>query len=458
VFIKRERYAYPLPSRGRIRIGRGPDNDIRIDHRSVSRQHLELCLGDTLEVQDLESSNGTWLFPAAQPTALDDVTVNSSHDRRLSPGERVALGVGDMVRAGVVLLTVQGTLLSSYADALRATSDDHPVPALIDPEMKRIYDLALKAAASNISVLILGETGVGKDVLAETIHRASPRRERPFMRLNCGALSETLLESELFGYQRGAFTGANESKEGLLEAATTGTVFLDEIGELPMATQVKLLHVIETGEVLRVGSTKSRRIDVRVLSATNRDLARCVSEGSFRKDLYFRINGVSITVPPLRERPDEILPLARGFLRRFCKDYRIPEPDFTPEAQARLVAYSWPGNVRELRNAMERLPILCGSGSVRAEHLPREGRLSPVATLGEFDFAADATDAWTATTMVGPPPSARLPGNERERILQALELCGGNQTRAAQMLGISRRTIVNRLNDLQLPRPRKRGE
>jgi transcriptional regulator with PAS, ATPase and Fis domain len=440
-----------------INVGRSAVNDIRIDHRSVSRRHIRLHLGERIELEDMGSANGTWLFPVLPPGLgnVHDETMHSAEERRLAPGTRVAVALGDMVRIGLALVSIQGQTPSSRAPAWprEARAAD---PLLIDPVMQGLYELAERAAQTPISVLILGETGVGKDVLAQAIHERSPRRTNPFLRLNCAALSPTLLESELFGYQRGAFTGAHEAKEGLLESAHKGTVFLDEIGELPLSTQAKLLTVLETGEVLRVGATKPRKVDIRIIAATTRELADEVQCGRFRKDLYFRINAVNFVVPPLRERKAEIVPLARHFLKKFCAQAGVRAPEFSQPALDRLVEYAWPGNVRELKNAMERVPILCGDGPIVPEHLPANNRFSlPTFLTNDSDDADDeSSDPWSATTTVGPSEAA-LDVAERARVLQALESCGGNQTRAAKMLGISRRTLVNRLDEYRLPRPRK---
>ncbi|HET9953373.1 MAG TPA: sigma-54 dependent transcriptional regulator, partial [Polyangiaceae bacterium] len=271
----------------------------------------------------------------------------------------------------------------------------------------------------------------------------------------CGALSDSLLESELFGHQRGAFTGAGEAKPGMLELGDKGTVFLDEIGELPLHTQVKLLHALETGEVTRVGATRSRAIDVRYVAATNRDLPVEVSEGRFRRDLFFRINAISLDLPPLRQRKSEIEPLARHFLKRFCYSGGIAEPTLSREAVEHLVNHSWPGNVRELRNAVERAVILCRGSEILPRDLPDGKRIA--ASLRCRPSGIDPWESDTETTVPVWDIGAGLAHlSDSSRVMEAIRLCQGNQTRAAQLLGISRRTLVNRLNEYQLPRPRKR--
>ena len=265
-----------------------------------------------------------------------------------------------------------------------------------DPASVRVFRLVERIADTALSVVFLGETGVGKEVCAERLHRLSPRANAPFVRLNCAALSETLLDSELFGHERGAFTGASADKVGLLESASGGTVFLDEIGDMPLATQVKLLRVLESKEVVRVGSVRPRRIDVRVVSATHRDLPELITEGRFREDLYYRLNGISVIVPPLRERVADISPLARHFAARFARKGTKPL-ELAEDAVAALEAQTWPGNVRELRNVVERAVALCDAPSSRATtSLPRRDPAGPRSA-----GARDATDP-------APPPSTGL--------------------------------------------------
>ncbi len=320
-----------------------------------------------------------------------------------------------------------------------------------DAAMRQLYKLVERVAAGGITVLLLGETGVGKEILAEAVHRLSPRREKPFLRLNCAALTETLLESELFGHERGAFTGAVQQKAGLLESAQGGTVFLDEIGEMALSLQVKLLRVLEQREVMRVGGLKARAIDVRFIAATNRDLEAEVQRGGFRSDLFFRLNGVSLMIPPLRERVAEIEPLARSFVVEVAKESgRIRVPKLTEAALALLKAYAWPGNIRELRNVMERAVLLAAGDEIRPEHLPVDKM-----TGGTLPSPA----RWAAGTLS--PPGSGLKGEiesiEHQRILDALAACAGNQTQAAKALGISRGTLVARLERFGLPRPRKKN-
>ena len=263
--------------------------------------------------------------------------------------------------------------------------------------------------------------------------------------MNCAAIAPSLLESELFGHEKGSFTGAGQAKPGLLETADGGTVLLDEVGEMPVAVQVKLLRVLEERQVMRIGGTRPRSIDVRLLSATNRNLEAEVASGSFRRDLFFRLNSITVEIPPLRKRLSEIEPLARRFARLAAERLRVPPAEIVGEVFERLRRYQWPGNVRQLRNVMERAVVLADGARITPDLLPADTYVGPVPE----PVASDPTA----------PVSRSADGGddeERRRILDALERCAGNQTRAAELLGISRRTLVSRLSEYALPRPRKR--
>lgn len=319
-------------------------------------------------------------------------------------------------------------------------------------ERRRFVDdfetLADRVARFRISVLITGETGVGKEVLAQRIHEHSPRATRPLITIDCAGLCATLVESELFGYDRGAFTSATQSRAGLFEAAHGGTLFLDEVGELPLAMQAKLLRALETRTVQRLGSTRSRPVDVRFLSATNRDLRQEVREGRFRADLLFRLNGARIHVPPLRERRDEIPRLADEFLARASAAEGLPCPRLSPRAQAALCARPWSGNIRQLRNVMERALAFCDRDTIDLEDL-QSGFI-----FGDDDPDAENLGRLGGTSSPTPVTGAAEPRQiDQAAIVRALQECAGNQTRAAALLGISRRTLVERIKRWAIPRP-----
>jgi transcriptional regulator with PAS, ATPase and Fis domain len=298
--------------------------------------------------------------------------------------------------------------------------------------MERMNELVELIARTTLPVLILGETGVGKGVVAETIHRRSPRANGPLVRVNCAALAEGLLESELFGHERGAFTGAQQAKPGLLEAADRGTILLDEVGEMPFATQAKLLHAVEHGEVVRVGSIKPRPLDVRFLAATNCDLPKRVAEGRFRQDLFFRINGLTIVVPPLRERRAEIAALARGFVAEASSRLGCPPVTISEAALAFLEGYEWPGNVRELRNAMVRAALFAQGGCIGVDHFELASSHAPRLEAGSAALRAQVREL------------------EGCRIVEALERFRHNQVAAAKALRISRGTLRSRMKELGL--------
>ena len=417
-----------LPPRVEVTLGRDETNDVRIDHPSVSRHHATLRFGSPIVVEDRGSANGTFVSDKANRA------IGKTERLRCLARETAEIAVGESVLLGAVSVTVR-----------------HRPPPLAggvilqDPNMQVLYAQADRAAAALISVLVLGETGVGKEVLARTIHGRSRRAEGPFLGVNCASFGESLLEAELFGYDKGAFTGAVQARPGLFEAANGGTLFLDEVGELPPATQVKLLRVLEERAVLRVGGRTPRPIDVRFIAATNRDLEAEVAAGRFREDLFYRLNGISLTIPALRDRPGEIEPLARSFVSMACEQLERSLLSLAEDTLHLLRTHTWPGNVRELKNVIERAVVLCTANTILPEHLP----------LSVTRAQASATH--TALVEVDPRRfHAQLESLGRARIVEALDRCSGNQTRAARLLGMSRRTLVSRLAELDLPRPRKR--
>jgi DNA-binding NtrC family response regulator len=304
------------------------------------------------------------------------------------------------------------------------------------PAWRRLTEVTRKIAeADHVPVLVCGESGSGKERVARTIHCGSPRADGPWVTINCSALPENLLESEMFGYEKGAFTDARQLKRGLLELADGGTLFLDEIGDLALALQPKLLRVLETHTFRRLGGSREISVDVRFVAATHRNLPEMVKSGTFREDLYYRLNVGAIDVPPLRARREDILPLARYFLAEAARAVGSPTLGLAPALEPMLENYAWPGNVRELRNVLERAAILCVGDCVTSLQLPREivGGVAPVASLAGSD-----------------PPVANLEAMERVYIQRVLDSVGGNKTRAAELLGITRLTLRNKLKQHDL--------
>jgi DNA-binding NtrC family response regulator len=333
---------------------------------------------------------------------------------------------------------------------------DSSRPLVVDAKMRLIYDLIGQIAPTPIPVLLTGETGSGKEVLAEWIHRHSGRDASDIVKVNCASLSESVVESELFGHEKGAFTGAFRAHAGFFETAHGGTLFLDEIGELPARTQAKLLRVLETGEFVRVGSNRVRTAEVRLISATHRDLVGMVERQEFRQDLYFRINGVTIDVPPLRERQCEILPLARLLLDRYALRMKREKVELAEAAAAALVAHPWTGNVRELRNVIERAAAMCTDNIIAVEALMLSKTAQHPSTL-----PPRAAEHGLVRPNTGIPRDrcdirSERRAVERAQILSALTHTRGNQTEAAKILGVSRRTLSNKLNAYGIERPRKR--
>lgn len=383
---------------------------------------------------------------------------------RLTREARDVLGdLPNAVRIGMSLAPGNGTspdeLIGEARAALRAANAqqlpistppiDHGNTQVIacDPQMKRLFALAKKVAASNITVLVLGETGAGKEIVAGSIHDQSTRAGKPCVRLNCASIPESLLESELFGHEKGAFTGAERQKIGFFEAAKEGTVFLDEIGEMSLSVQAKLLRVLENRTITRVGGTSEIDVDVRIVCATNRDLELEVREGRFREDLYYRISAFSLVVPALRDRPGDILPLCEHFVR--INHAALPgdvdhtaTPVLTAEAKQRLQRYDWPGNVRQLRNAMERAVVLASNGVIEVDDLPdrvRSAEVRPGQSPILVDTSLDVRD--------------QLADVEKTTIQAALAAVDGNQTKAAKRIGISRRALIYKMEKYGLKEP-----
>ncbi len=449
VFSGEEIRTFLLPRSGEVTIGRDEASTVRIDDPSVSRQHAVLHVGERLEIEDLGGANGTFMRAKAQPGAG-----NATLNVRQLLGKKAELSVGDCLLFGTARVVLRRERRVELPDLDSAELPETDVSGVVlrDPAMRALYTQAARAARSNISILLLGETGVGKEVLARAIHAHSPRSKGPFIAINCAAIAESLLESELFGSEKGAFTGSTSARAGLFEAAEGGTVFLDEIGELPLPVQAKLLRVLEERAVTRLGSTRPRPIDVRFVAATNRDPEIDVRQGRFRQDLYYRLNGISFVIPPLRDRPQEIELLAKLFLTAACRGIdRAEGLEISAEARDLLRRHTWPGNVRELRNVVERAAVLCVGAAVLPEHLPPS-------LLG----AVRARGTQRPGPIAGPGEpgdlQAEMKSIERSRIVEALERCHGNQSEAARQLGMPRRTLVSRLGEFGISRPRKHGD
>ncbi|MFO7899181.1 MAG: sigma-54 dependent transcriptional regulator [Planctomycetota bacterium] len=331
--------------------------------------------------------------------------------------------------------------LATENEVLRAAaSEEFDIRRIValDPAMKRVIKTAATVANTSSTVLITGESGTGKTLLARAMHYNSDRARRPFVEVACGALSESLLESELFGHEAGAFTGATRQKKGKFEAAHGGTIFLDEVATASPSLQIKLLRVIQDGCFERVGGTETLRVDVRIILATNVDLAREVEAGRFREDLYYRINVLPVHVPPLRERPDDIPALARHFARSLARRMESDVDGFAPEAMEALTAYDWPGNVRELENIVERGILLADGDRIEFSDLPPD----VVAKAGELIGAPQGDEILPLKKAMEEP--------ERRIIQRALDYADGNRERAAELLGINRSTLFNKLRRLEL--------
>jgi len=317
------------------------------------------------------------------------------------------------------------------------TSDEDLTSEIIGstPSIRQILDMVRKIGPTDSTVLITGETGVGKELIARAVHMSSRRKAKPFIKVNCAAIPETLIESELFGYEKGAFTGAVINKPGRFEIAERGTLFLDEIGEIPPHLQVKLLTVLQDKAFERVGGVKTIKVDMRIIAATNKDLKEAVESGEFRSDLFYRLNVVPIHIPPLRERRDDISSQVEYFLNRFCTKYGKGTLKTSPEIMPALISYDWPGNIRELENVMERMVLMSEGEEIGYEHLPTE-----------IQGIEPATDPQTLKGTV----DSIYRSTERQLIEDALKKTDQNRTKAAKLLGISRRTLQNKIKEYDL--------
>jgi two-component system, NtrC family, response regulator AtoC len=422
-----------LPLAHPLSIGRLPECTIQSSHVSVSRRHAEIVvLEGRPKLIDTGSRNGC--------------EVNSEV---LASGQERILSDGDVLTVGPLTITV-----TQAAPTSGKLPDDVVAEA---PATKECFELARRVARVNTTVLLHGETGCGKEVLAEAIHSLSPRSAGPFVRLNCAAFPENLLEAELFGHEKGAFTGADKKRIGFIESAHKGTLFLDEIGEMPASTQAKMLRVLETRRVTRIGSSASIDVDIRLVSATHRSLPEDIESGRFRADLYYRLSAFTVEIPSLRERTEDIVPLAQLFLKKACASMSAIAPKLSESAKAALVAYEWPGNVRELRNAIDHALVLA-DGILEAQHLPatvvgggrpkvapKSGALSP-----PRPSPPEVTAPQGGVLREEGDLRADLDAMEREAVVKALTRTDGNQTKAAAILGISRRALIHKMEKFGL--------
>ena len=361
------------------------------------------------------------------------------------------------------------------------TQADRPRPRVVgellgtSEKMREVHDLIRRVADTDVTVLVRGESGTGKELVARAIHTASPRRQRPFVKVNCAALPTELLESELFGFERGAFTGAIQQKPGKFEFANHGTMFLDEISEMQLPLQSKLLQVLQDGEFSRLGGRGDVRVDVRILTATNRDLENAVANGQFREDLFFRLNVVCITLPPLRQRRDEITALTHMFIERYAEHYNRPRIELSANTRQLFDVYDWPGNVRELENLIKRAVVLGSDESLRRDLTDgiaaRDRRMSPIPLLQTRPEAAAQAPAQSAAAAVGvavappavaPAPAPAVSGSlkdiarhaareaERELIFRTLQHTRWNRREAAEILGISYKALLYKIKEAEL--------
>ncbi len=392
--------------------------------------------------------------------------------------QRVLAPVAPGARVGVATSPVDGTALDTLlerAHAASAAAETSPASAatsgtvrigdrqvvVAEPAMARLYALVERLAASELPVLVFGETGTGKELVATAIHVWSARRAQPLVALNCAAIHESLVESELFGYERGAFSGAVSSKVGLFESASGGTLFLDEIGELPIGVQAKLLRVLETRRLVPLGGVREREVNVRIVAATNRNLEDEVRAGRFRRDLFYRLSGATLWLPPLRQRPRELAGLAQALLAEACATAHRPSMVLSPDAMARLRAHAWPGNVRELKNLVDYLAATLAEGRIEASHVGARLAAADAAPEGATDpnahaYEPDTPPVTNPALRVFRPIEEEIKALERQRMIEALEAAGGNQSVAAELIGMPRRTFVAKLRQYDLPRGRSR--
>ncbi|MBI5447039.1 MAG: sigma-54-dependent Fis family transcriptional regulator [Deltaproteobacteria bacterium] len=410
----------------------------------VDREGADLVLLD-LNLPDVHGVQVLREIKARDPEAL--VIVVTGYGSVESAVESLKLGAYDFIKKPfkadaiklIVRLALETQRLRRRVRVLRERELASGQAVVAEsPAMAEVLRQARDVAGhSDTTVLITGESGTGKEIIARLIHSLSERRQAPFLEINCASIPGTMLESELFGHEAGAFTDARKAKEGLLEAANAGTVFLDEVGDMDLGLQAKVLRFLETRRIRRLGGVRDSSVDVRVVAATHRGLKEAIEGKTFREDLFYRLNVFPIRIPPLRERPEDILPLAHYFLDHFARKFRRTLPELSPEASSRLLAYGWPGNAREVKNLMERLAITCRQRSIEVDDLPDELR---------------GPNPRQAASWLLPPEGLCLEEVERQMarglIEQALQRTGGNVSKAAKLLGLPRGTLRHRMESL----------
>ncbi|MBN1774433.1 MAG: sigma 54-interacting transcriptional regulator [Deltaproteobacteria bacterium] len=423
----------PLPPGECLVLGREAGVGLCLPDEGLSRRHAEFRrTGDRVVVTDLGSKNGT--------------RVNG---RRLAAARE--LRHGDQVRAGECSIAVVkvAPLGPARPPTLPARSEAAEEPGEVvveDPCMKQVFEVCGRIAQAFTSVLVLGETGAGKEVIARHIHRASPFRDGPFVAINCSAIPESVAEAELFGHEKGAFTGATERRVGYLESAHGGTVFLDEVTDLALPIQAKLLRVLDNRRISRVGTTHEAELDVRFVCATNQDVEALLASGRLRRDLYYRLGQFLVYVPPLRARPADVPALAAVFARRIAGRLGRPAPRFEPETLDLLAAQPWPGNIRQLRNVVERAVVLAQGQRIAPGLLDAVFQDEhPGATPGAGSTPTPARIPTAAELAARSSLDHRMRSIEEKMLLDALDACDGNQTKAARLLGITRRAVIYRM-------------
>ena len=456
---------WSLPPSGELIIGRADDADIHVPSAVVSRQHAQLAVSPhSVLLRDLGSQNGTrvngerivgdWSLAYGDIISLGDVTAAFIENRgqaAVSPDHRP----GAEHLTGLVGLVDSAASPAPPNDSNMRVDLGDRAALVADPAMRQVFEQIKLLAPSDLTVLVLGETGTGKEVAAVALRHWSKRRSQPFVTINCASLPDSIAESELFGHERGAFSGAAQAKPGLLESAPGGTVFLDEIGDLSAPVQAKLLRVLETRKLTRLGSVHERSIDVRIVAATHRDLNAAIRAGRFRQDLYYRLSAAVVHLPPLRTRPTELAVMARAFLAEACRKLNRAVPALSPGAIDRLRAHDWPGNVRELKNLLENLAATVMDPVVTAQHLavrmgPSAGALPPPPAVPETEPGAPASfsdpdDVTVANVGEIQPLAEANRAFERKQIENALQATRGNKTQAARLLGVPLRTFMEKV-------------